>query len=69
MIEFSNLSGYQKYVVKSAMKDGEFIILACKCLIVCLTEFIKVRIINFYCLNIYEHTLDDINLFFNCKAL
>ncbi len=42
VIEFSNLSGYQKYVVKSAMKDSEFVVLACKGLIVCLTEFIKV---------------------------
>lgn len=42
MIEFSNLSGYQKYVAKSAMKDSEFIILACKSLIISLADFIKV---------------------------
>ena len=46
-IEFSNLSGYQKYVVKCAMKDTEFVIYACKSLIICLAEFIKVRIIYF----------------------
>lgn len=45
VINFSNLSGYQKYVIKSAAKDNDFLFIACKFLIICLTEFIKVSIL------------------------
>lgn len=43
-IEFSNISSYQKYIIKCATKDNEFVIIACKCLILRLTEFINVII-------------------------
>ena len=66
MIEFSNLSGYQKFVVKSAMKDSEFTILACKCLIVCLAEFIKVRKNKFFSF-VFWTCFERYYLFYNFK--